>query len=106
MDQQDFSPLKGLLPVHFYIADSTGPIHSNTANRTAITKGFLSSGGPAKIVATDTTEWVIAHDRNNLRTYIRTDEGLQIQMLDLKKTGFSKPGIQSTRLTRGKAVGE
>jgi choloylglycine hydrolase len=34
-------------------------IRSNTANKTANTKGFLSSKGPSKIVNTDTTEWVI-----------------------------------------------
>lgn len=78
----------------------SGAIRSNTANQTANTKGFLSSGGPAKIVATDTTEWVIAHDRNNLRTYIRTYEGLQIQMLDLKKIDFAKPGIQQVEVGR------
>jgi len=78
----------------------SGAIRSNTANQTANTKGFLSSNGPAKIIATDTTEWVIAHDRNNLRTYIRTYEGLQIQLIDLKKVDFSKPGILEIEVAR------
>lgn len=78
----------------------SGAIRSNTANQTANTKGFLSSGGPAKIVATDTTEWVIGHDRTNLRTYLRTYEGLQIQMLDLKKIDFTKPGILQVEVAR------
>lgn len=78
----------------------SGAVRSNTANQTANTKGFLASGGPAKIVATDTTEWVIGHDRNNLRTYIRTYEGLRIQMLDLKKIDFSRPGILQVEVAR------
>lgn len=78
----------------------SGAIRSNTANQTPNTKGFLSAGGSAKIVATDTTEWVIAHDRNNLRTYIRTYEGLQIQMIDLKKIDFTKPGILQVEVAR------
>lgn len=78
----------------------SGAIRSNTANQTANTKGFLSSTGPAQIVNTDTTEWVVGHDRTNLRTYIRTYEGLSIQMIDLKKIDFSKPGIQQVEVSR------
>jgi choloylglycine hydrolase len=77
-----------------------GAIRSNTANQTANTKGFLSSSGPAKIVNTDTTEWVVGHDRTNLRTYIRTYEGLQIEMIDLKKIDFTKPGILQVKVER------
>ncbi len=78
----------------------SGAIRSNTAKQTPNTKGFLASGGPAKIVDTDTTEWVVGHDRTNLRTYIRTYEGLRIQMLDLKKIDFSKPGILQVEVAR------
>lgn len=78
----------------------SGAIRSNTANQTANTKGFLSSTGPAQIVNTDTTEWVVGHDRTNLRTYIRTYEGLSIQMIDLKKIDFSKPGILQVEVAR------
>lgn len=48
----------------------------------------------------DITEWAVAHDRTNLRTYVRTYEGLGIQMIDLKKIDFSKPGILQVELDR------
>ena len=78
----------------------SGAIRSNTAKQTPNTKGFLAAGGPAQIVDTDTTEWVVGHDRTNLRTYIRTYEGLRIQMLDLKKIDFSQPGILQVEVAR------
>jgi choloylglycine hydrolase len=78
----------------------SGAVRSNTANQTPNTKGFLAAGGPAKVVATDTTEWVLAHDRNNLRTYFRTYEGLRIQMIDLRKIDFTKPGILQVEVSR------
>lgn len=69
-----------------------GAIQSNTADQTSNTKGFLSSDSKPKLVNTDTTEWVVAHDRNNLKTYVRTYNGLEIQMIDLKKANFDEPG--------------
>ena len=71
-----------------------GAIQSNTADQTANTKGFLSSTGQPKLVNTDTTEWVVAHDRTNLKTYIRTYNGLEIQMVDLKAIDFDQPGMR------------
>jgi penicillin V acylase-like amidase (Ntn superfamily) len=47
---------------------------------------------------TDTTEWVVAHDRTNLKTYVRTYQGLTIQMVDLKKVDFTKPGLREIPL--------
>ncbi len=75
-----------------------GAITSNTADQTANTKGFLSSTGPAKLVPTDTTEWTICHDRTNLRTYVRTYGGLEIEMVDLAKVDFAKPGLRTIDL--------
>lgn len=75
-----------------------GAIQSNTADQTANTKGFLDSTGKPKLVNTDTTEWVVAHDRTNLKTYIRTYNGLQIQMIDLKKAAFDQPGLRTIDL--------
>jgi choloylglycine hydrolase len=75
-----------------------GAIKSNTADQTANTKGFLSSSGKPKLVNTDTTEWTVAHDRTNLKTYIRTYNGLEIQMIDLNNAGFDKPGIRTIEL--------
>lgn len=71
-----------------------GAIQSNTADQTPNTKGFLTSAGQPKLVNTDTTEWVVAHDRTNLKTYIRTYTGLEIQMVDLKAIDFDQPGMR------------
>ena len=75
-----------------------GAIQSNTADQTANTKGFLSSTGKPKLVNTDTTEWVVAHDRTNLKSYVRTYNGLEIQMVDLKKIDFDQAGLRTIDL--------
>ncbi|MBS0652563.1 MAG: linear amide C-N hydrolase [Verrucomicrobia bacterium] len=46
----------------------------------------------------DLTEWVVVHDRTNLKTYIRTYNNLQVQMVDLSKLDFSKGGLRSIKL--------
>jgi choloylglycine hydrolase len=71
-----------------------GAIQSNTADQTANTKGFLTSSGQPKLVNTDTTEWTVAHDRTNLKTYVRTYNGLKIQMVDLKAIDFGQAGAR------------
>ncbi len=71
-----------------------GAIQSNTADQTPNTKGFLTSAGQPKLVNTDTTEWAVAHDRTNLKTYIRTYTGLEIQVVDLKAIDFGQPGMR------------
>jgi len=71
-----------------------GAIQSNTADQTANTKAFLTSTGQPKLVNTDTTEWTVAHDRTNLKTYVRTYGGLEIQVVDLKNAGLDKPGMR------------
>jgi choloylglycine hydrolase len=71
-----------------------GAIKSNTADQTANTKAFLTSSGKPKLVNTDTTEWIVAHDRTNLKTYVRTYNGLEIQMVDLKAIDFDQPGAR------------
>ena len=75
-----------------------GAIQSNTADQTANTKGFLTSTGQPKVVNTDTTEWAVAHDRTNLKTYVRTYNGLAIQVVDLKKLNFDEPGLRTIDL--------
>ena len=75
-----------------------GAIQSNTADQTPNTKGFLTSTGQPKLVNTDTTEWAVAHDRTNLKTYVRTYNGLAIQMVDLKKLNFDEPGLRTIDL--------
>ena len=75
-----------------------GAIKSDTAHQTANTKGFLKSAGEAQLVSTDTTEWIVAHDRTNLKTYVRTYGGLTIQAVDLKRAGFDKPGLRTIEL--------
>ena len=71
-----------------------GAIQSNTAEQAANTKGLLTSTGQPKLVNSDTTEWAVAHDRTNLKTYIRTYNGLEIQMVDLRKVNFDDPGLR------------
>jgi choloylglycine hydrolase len=71
-----------------------GAIQSDTADQTPNTKGFLASGGQPKLVDTDTTEWAVAHDRTNLKTYVRTYNGLEIQMVDLRAIDFDQPGMR------------
>lgn len=44
------------------------------------------------------TEWVILHDRVNLRTYFRTYNSLRIQMVDLKKIDFTQSGFRQIPL--------
>src|ERR1017187_104922 len=46
----------------------------------------------------DVTEWAVAHDRTNLKTYVRTYGGLTIQMVDLKKIDFDQPGFRQIAL--------
>jgi penicillin V acylase-like amidase (Ntn superfamily) len=75
-----------------------GAIRSNTSNQTPNTKGFLATTSAPKIVNTDTTEWVVAHDRTNLKTYVRTYNGLEVQVVDLKKIDFTKPGLRTIAL--------
>ena len=36
----------------------------------------------------------MAHDRTNLKTYVRTYDGLTVQMVDLKKIDFGQPGLR------------
>jgi choloylglycine hydrolase len=62
--------------------------------------GAIRQSGPPDphSVETDTTEWVVAHDRTNMKTYVRTYGGLTIQMVDLKKVDFARPGIRQIAL--------
>ncbi|MGB8853233.1 MAG: hypothetical protein WCC69_06680, partial [Pirellulales bacterium] len=48
--------------------------------------------------STDTTEWIVAHDRTNLKTYVRTYGGLKIQAVGLKQAGFDRPGLRTIEL--------
>jgi choloylglycine hydrolase len=75
-----------------------GAIKSDTASQTENTKSFLKSTGESQLVSTDTTEWIVAHDRTNLKTYVRTYGGLKIQAVDLKQAGFDRPGLRTIDL--------
>jgi choloylglycine hydrolase len=56
---------------------------------------------PNSIVSNyETTQWVIAHDSTNLKTYFRSYESLSLQMVDLKKIDFSKPGYRQIALKK------
>ena len=62
--------------------------------------GAIRQAGPPneQPAASDTTEWVVAHDRTNMKTYVRTYGGLTIQMVDLKKIDFGRPGVRQIML--------
>lgn len=55
-------------------------------------KGFVKTS--------DITEWVIIHDRSNLKTYFRGYDSLNIQMADLKKIDFSQPGLREILINK------
>ncbi len=55
---------------------------------------------------TDVTEWIIVHDHANLKTYFRTYEGLNIQMVDFKKLNFSSGTFQQIPLAKQFTVEE
>ncbi len=76
-----------------------GAIRANSATLPASGEAFLNSKTP-EIVNTDTTEWTLAHDRTNLRTYVRTYESLSIQMIDLNKIDFAQPGLRQIELDK------
>ena len=50
--------------------------------------------------STDITQWSVVHDRSNLKTYVRSDENLSIEMVDLKKIDFAKVGIKTIDIHR------
>ena len=58
----------------------------------------VKSDGEGRLVSTDTTEWIVGHDRTNLKTYVRTYGGLKIQVVDLGRVGFDKPGLRTIEL--------
>lgn len=74
-----------------------GAIKSTQADGSPKTKTLAASGQP-KVVDSDVTEWAVAHDRTNLKSYIRTYGGLQIQTLDLKKINFDQSGLRTIDL--------
>jgi choloylglycine hydrolase len=76
-----------------------GAIRANSTALPASGEAFLDSKKP-EIVNTDTTEWTLAHDRTNLRTYLRTYESLAIEMIDLKTIDFSQPGLRQVELDK------
>jgi len=59
----------------------------------SIFKGAVRSSNTAGSEM-DVTEWAVAHDRTNLKTYVRTYGGLTIQMVDIKKIDFDQPGFR------------
>lgn len=78
-----------------------GAIQSNSASAEASSDiGNASNAKQPPIVPNDTTQWIIAHDRANLRTYVRTYESLSIQVIDLKKIDFTTPGLRQIELQK------
>lgn len=48
----------------------------------------------------DYTQWSIVHDRSNLKTYVRSYEGLSVEMVDLRKIDFAKTGVKTISLKK------
>ncbi len=76
-----------------------GAIRSNPQNAPASGEAFLDT---KKLTETtdDITQWTLAHDRTNLRTYVRTFESLSIQLIDLKQLDFAAPGLRQIALDK------
>lgn len=53
-------------------------------------QGHIAKGPAKESKDSEYTQWVVVHDRNNLKTYFRTYNSLQIQMVDLKKIDFTQ----------------
>jgi choloylglycine hydrolase len=52
----------------------------------------------------ETTEWVIVHDKSNLKTYFRGYKSLRIQMVDLNKIDFTKGGFKHVPIMQNFSV--
>jgi choloylglycine hydrolase len=76
-----------------------GAIRSKVTSEAASEQGHANVSKPMT-EPTDITEWAVAHDRTNLRTYVRTYSGLSIQMIDLKKIDFDRPGVRQIMLDK------
>lgn len=57
-------------------------------------EGMIKRKAKNEIVNADITQWVIVHDRTNLKTYVRNYDSLHVQMVDLKKIDFADPGLR------------
>jgi len=76
-----------------------GAIRSKVTSEAAGAQGHATSSKPTT-EPSDITEWAVAHDRTNLTTYVRTYSGLSIQMIDLKKIDFDRPGVRQIVLDK------
>lgn len=76
-----------------------GAIQSSSATATGGAQAAHSAKLPPQ-TPDDTTQWIIAHDRANLRTYVRTYESLAVQVVDLKQLDFATPGLRQIELQR------
>ncbi len=76
-----------------------GAIRSKMSGETTTTLGQTKLN-KTTTEPTDITEWVVAHDRTNLRTYVRTYGGLTIQMINLTKIDFDRPGARQILLDK------
>lgn len=102
----DYTPpsrfVRAALFSHWVTPGKTAPETVNSGfhvlNTFDIFPGAIRSTTKQTDTMMDTTEWVVAHDRTNLKTYVRTYQGLTIQMVDLKKLDFNKPGLREIPL--------
>lgn len=61
---------------------------------------FFSNPASKPVPSYETTQWIVLHDRKNLKTYIRTYESQKLQMVDLKKLDFTQPILKTIVLDK------
>ena len=55
---------------------------------------------PPSELNTDITQWIVVHDRTNLKTYFRNYNSLSIEMVDLRKIDFAKVGLKTIQMKK------
>lgn len=81
-------------------ADSCVALGFHILNTFDIFDGIVRAKESCQSAHADITEWSIVHDRTSLKSYFRSYESLQIQMVDLKKLPFERPGFSMIELKR------
>lgn len=85
-------------------ADHTVLLGFHILNTFDIFDGIVRSKESIQHGHADITEWSIVHDRTNLKSYFRSYESMQIQMVDLKKLPFEAAGFGIIELNKRFAV--
>lgn len=104
----DFTPPSRFVRAVFYsqwakpqkTADATVSLGFHILNTFDIFDGIVRAKVEPQGERNDITEWVIVNDQQNRKTYVRSYESLQIQMVDLKKVPLDRAGFQTIPLKK------